>query len=275
MTGSISGYSAAAALFGVDTTGGSGSAVPATLQYKLAQKSTEADFQKYANRRDVQAEIDRGIKAIRSVSSVDDLFKNYAATQFLTKALGVGSLAQTPGLLKAALLSDPNDTKSLVRKLNNNNLLNANATLKLGTTGITTLESDKTIQSLTDTYLRVGYEQTLSGGNAAVSKARYFKQNIAAASDNAYKILGDAVLRDVVSVTLGLPREIAVQPVETQAGAITRRIEINRFSDPGFTDKFIQRYLSTIDQQQQSTGQSDGGILSLFQSGGNSFNISA
>jgi hypothetical protein len=241
-----------------------------SLAYRIAEKQGDKGFASFSNRNDVQRDVDRGLAALDKVTNVDELFKNYRALEFVTSALGISSRLANPGLLKRALLSDPADDKSLINQLNSPSLKNAQSSLKLLETGVATLKSEAFKEELVDSFKRTKYEQNIAQDNPEVTKARYFKNNVKNATDNIYKILGDGVLRDVVTSTLGLPREIAIQPVETQARAVTSRIDITRFNDPAFVDKFIQRYLSTADQKKQQSGGVSGPgsyVLSLF--GGN------
>ncbi len=241
-----------------------------SLAYRIAEKQGDKGFASFSKRNDVQKDVERGLAALEKVTTVDELFKNYRALEFVTSALGIGSRLSSPGLLKRALLSDPNDDKSLINQLNSPSLKNAQSTLKLRDTGVATLKAQAFLDELVDSFKRTRYEQNIAQDNPEVTKARYFKTNAKNATDNIYKILGDQVLRDVVTTTLGLPREIAIQPVETQAKAVTSRIDITRFNDPAFVDKFIQRYLNAADQKKQQAGGTSGSgsyVLSLF--GGN------
>lgn len=242
-----------------------------SLAYRIAEKQGDKGYASFSSRRDVQRDVERGLAALDKVTSVDELFKNYRALEFVTSALGISSRLANPGLLKRALLSDPDDSKSLINQLNSASLKNAQASLKLRENGVATLKSQSYLDELADSYKRTRYEQNIAQNNPEVTSARYFKANVKDATDNIYKILGDRVLRDVVTTTLGLPQEIAVQPVETQARAVTTRLDITRFNDPAFVDKFIQRYLNTADQKKQQSGGASGSgsyVLSLFSNGG-------
>ena len=57
------------------------------------------------------------------------------------------------------------------------------------------------------------------------------------------QILGDPVMRKVVTTALGIPLQIAFQPLEAQEKAITSRLDITKFKDPKFVESFVQRYL--------------------------------
>jgi len=241
--------------------------LPPSLVYRTAERQGEAGFDRFSGRRDVQSELQRYLSALERVQDVDGLFRNRRALEFVARSTGLTSELQFPGRLRAALLSDPQDPDSLINRLNNPRLLEAARTLRLREDGVATLKSQETVADLTDAFLRTRYEQSLAQGSTAVTNARYFKRQIAEASGNVFEILGDRILREVVTKTLGLPLEIAVQSVDAQGRAVTSRLDISRFSDPRFADQFIQRYLSIADQEEnaQASGGLGNPILSLLQ----------
>ena len=75
-----------------------------------------------------------------------------------------------------------------------------------------------------------------------MSDALYFLQN-AAAKTNVYNILGNAVMRRVVTGALGLPAQMVVQSVETQARAVTSRLKLADLQDPRKVQKLAERYV--------------------------------
>jgi hypothetical protein len=72
---------------------------------------------------------------------------------------------------------------------------------------------------------------------------------------NATQILGNSVMRSVVTTALGLPPQIAYQSLNAQEQAITSRIDISKFQDPHFVQTFADRFLAV----KQATSQSGAG----------------
>jgi hypothetical protein len=50
-------------------------------------------------------------------------------------------------------------------------------------------------------------------------------------------------MRSVVTTALGIPEQIAFQPLEAQERAITSRLNIADFQTPSFVESFVQKYL--------------------------------
>ena len=59
-----------------------------------------------------------------------------------------------------------------------------------------------------------------------------------------YEILGNAVLRRVVTTALGLPQQIVNQSVEAQRRAIEARLDVGRLDDPRQVQRLAERYLA-------------------------------
>ncbi len=57
------------------------------------------------------------------------------------------------------------------------------------------------------------------------------------------QILGSALGREVVTTALGIPKQIALQSLEAQSTAITKRLDVSKLQNPAFVDNLIQRYL--------------------------------
>jgi hypothetical protein len=57
------------------------------------------------------------------------------------------------------------------------------------------------------------------------------------------QILGDPIMRTVVTTALGIPEQIAFQDIGAQEDAITSQLNVQRFQDPAFVNSFVQRYL--------------------------------
>ena len=64
---------------------------------------------------------------------------------------------------------------------------------------------------------------------------------------NAFDILADPALQEVVRVALGLPPEIAQSDIDAQARMIEDRLDLSTFSDPKELDRFLTRFSTLYD----------------------------
>lgn len=177
----------------------------------------------------------------------------------LLPALGLADQQQYPGLVQRALLADPEDRKGVLASLDRR-FREAATTLDLRKKGLAGLQDPAVQAKLKDAYLQYQYQTGLDDKNAGMSDALYFIKNASSGKD-VYDVLGNAVLRRVVTGALGLPSQMAVQSVETQARAITSRLALDDLKDPKKVQQLAQRYIMA---QAGSGGGGTGNLLSLF-----------
>ena len=111
------------------------------------------------------------------------------------------------------------------------------AGLRLGS-----LSDPKTIEILTSGFTKYEYRTGLSDANPGMANAVYFNEN-AKNVKSVYDILGNSVLRRVVLGALGMPDQVAIQPVETQARAVTSRLKLSDLQDTAKVRAIAERYL--------------------------------
>ncbi|MCZ8277705.1 MAG: DUF1217 domain-containing protein [Acetobacteraceae bacterium] len=104
------------------------------------------------------------------------------------------------------------------------------------------LSDPKMLEILSNGFTKYEYRTGLSETNPGMANAIYFSEN-AKTVKSVYDILGNGVLRRVVLGALGLPDQIAIQPVETQARAITSRLKLVDLQDPTKVRAIAERYL--------------------------------
>jgi hypothetical protein len=111
------------------------------------------------------------------------------------------------------------------------------AGLRLGS-----LSDPKMLEILTNGFTKYEYRTGLSDKNPGMANAVYFSEN-AKTVKSVYDILGNSVLRRVVLGALGLPDQIAIQPVETQARAVLSRMKLADLQDSAKVRALAERYL--------------------------------
>jgi len=199
--------------------------------------------------------------AVAKAKDVKAALQDPRVLAVLLPAMGLADQAAYPGLVQRALLADPKDSKGILASLDSR-FTAAATTLDLKAKGLAALRDPKLLANLASGYVQYRYQQGLDDRNAGMSDALYFIQNAAAKTD-VYGILGNAVMRRVVTGALGLPAQIAVQSVETQARAITSRMKVADLQDPKTVQALAQRYVMA--QAGSGSGSGSGGsLLSLF-----------
>ena len=178
------------------------------------------------------ATIERDVKVFKeqlgTLKTTDDLFKNRRAMSFVLTAYGLETELSFMGRIKGVMMSDLTNPRSTANLLKDARYREIAGDLKMFKTGIDTLKDQATVDKVVDRYVAAQYELNISKDNPALREARYFAKNIGKVT-NVYQILGDNVLRKVVTATLGLPEQIAIQPIETQAELLKNRLDIKQF----------------------------------------------
>lgn len=163
--------------------------------------------------------------------------------QVVAVAMGIPDAAQQPGLAARALLSDPADPQSLVNRLPDKRWKGAAEALRLDQRGLAALRDPEIQARLTEGLRRAKWREELEASQPGLGDALLFRERAARGADGAFAVLGDPVLRRVVTGAVGLPRSIAVQSVETQARALEARLKLDTLRDPKAVQRLAERYL--------------------------------
>jgi hypothetical protein len=198
--------------------------------------------------------------AIAKARDVKSALRDPRILAVLLPALGLADQAAYPGLVQKALTADPKDAKGLLASLDKR-FAAAATTLDLRSKGLAGLKDARVQQKLMDGFVEYQYRTGLDARNAGISDALYFLQN-ARGETNVYNILGNTVLRRVVTGALGLPDSMVVQPIETQAAAVTARLKLADLKDQRSLQKLAERYV--IAAAGSAPGGASGPLLSLL-----------
>ena len=182
--------------------------------------------------------------AVHGATSVTQLLNNPTVLKVLLTANGLGDQTQYTALAQKALTSSTTDTASVANQLSstNSNWLSAAKTYQFATAGLSVIQQSSVISTVANAYAEVTWRDGLDKSTPGLSNALTFRAESSTVT-SALQVLGDPVMRDVVTTALGLPLTIAEQPLEAQEKAITSRLDVSQFKSPTFTESFIQRYL--------------------------------
>ena len=179
----------------------------------------------------------------------------------LLPALGLADAVDQPGLALRALTADPKDRKGLLARLGDRRWKAAAETLNLATRGLAALRDPKIQATLADGLRRLTWQQGLDAGQPGLSDALAFRER-AARAKTAIDVLGDPVLRRVVTGALGLPQQLALQSVEAQARTLTSRLDVAKLQNPREVAKLAERYVVAAAGAASEAGPA--GLLALF-----------
>jgi hypothetical protein len=195
--------------------------------------------------------------ALDKAPSIEAALQDPRILKVVMPALGLPDQAGNPGLARRALLSDPADPNGLAARLGST-WQAAAATLGVFETGLDGLRDPAMLRRLSEGFVTYQYRTGLDEQQAGLSDALYFLES-ARTADSVFDVLGDPVLRRVVTGALGLPDQIAVQSVEAQGRAVSARFDIASLQDPGEVRKLAERYVIAAANRAGGAGAGQGG----------------
>ena len=247
------------------------SGLPALVAWKQLEKSGDAAQDKWSKQASVQQKISYAKNAVAKAKTVDDLLNDRRFMEFALSAFGLESEIDKKGLLKKVLMSDLSQEDSLANRMNDARYKEMASTLRLKDFGVEGPKLSGVMDGMAARYIKNEFEKAQGNASPGLREAMYFKEN-ASKINSIWSVLGDKVLREVVTTALGIPKELAIQGVDAQATYVSNKIDITKFKDKKFVDTFIQRYLNTRDQETANAngtgGGMYGGLLQLVGSSG-------
>jgi hypothetical protein len=244
------------ALYG--STSGSGGNPIQALQ--IAQQDQTQDIAATAAEPAVSRDIAAFEQAVATATTPAQLLSNPTALKVLLTANGLGDQVGYSALAQQALLSNPSDPNALVNQLSDTTWLSVAQTYQFATKGLSVLQDPKVLSDIANGYAEVQWRQSLDATTPGLSNALTFLSE-ASTITSVDQILGDPIMRSVVTTALGIPEQIAFQDITAQEEAITSQVDISRFSDPNFVTSITDQYLLAM--QQQSAGTTAASIESL------------
>ena len=212
------------------------SGVSAALSFQMLQKNPTQQIAQFGQTAQIMREVDYFKKKAGSLTSMDGLIKDRRLMTFALSAFSLDDEAKYPARLKKVLESDLDDKASLANRLSDNRYREIAAAFDFANSGMNKLQDAAFLEELSQKYVLNEFEKALGNNNPALREATYFLRNIGNIT-SPYEILGDSVLRSVVTFTLNLPQQIAVQSVESQARLIEGRLDLGKFQDAGSTNR--------------------------------------
>jgi hypothetical protein len=235
---------------------------------KLAQANQAADVAKEAKTPQVSRDIAAFQQGIANAKDIQTALSNPNVMKVLLTANGLSSYITEPALARKALLSDPNQSNSLVNQLGDTNLLETTKSFDFAKNGLAALQNPKVISTLSDGYAEALWRQSLEKATPGLSNALAFL-NQASSIKSVDEILGDRVNRAVVLTALGIPQWVAFQSLNAQEQAVSSRLDVKKFQDPTFVTSITDQYLLMMQQQSQASAGSSTDLATLaVQAGG-------
>ena len=221
-----------------------------------AERNQTAEVKQTAQQTDVKTVMAAFTKAVGSAKSVKDLLANPAVMNVLLTANGMTDQIGYTALATKVLTSNLNDPKSLANTLTDSRWKTLAQTYDFATHGLKAIQDPKVIAAVAQGYAQITWDNAQDSVTPGLSNALAFKSQ-ASTVTSVDQILGNSMLRTVVTTALGIPQQIAFQSLSTQEQVIKNSLDIRKLQDPKFVETFVQRYLIANNAASSSGSSSD------------------
>lgn len=239
--------------------------------YQLIVKDLQKSLARTASDPVISRETDYYLKNIENIKSVDDFMKDRRIYNYAMKAFGLEDMAYAKAFMRKLLTEGIDDEKSFANRLADERYKELVKVFNFARYGELTTSFDAARQGVVDNYVRQSLEISAGEDDQGVRLALYFERK-AASIKNPFDILADPALAQVVRTALGLPEAMAMANVDAQASMIERRLDIESLKDPKELQKFIKRFTTLWDAQNNMTTSP---VLTLFTGASASSGINA
>ena len=207
-----------------------------------AEANQTKDIALQAKDPQTKSAINHFLSAVAKAPDLKTLLADPIARDVLLTANGLGDQSSYTALATKALMSDTSKTGNLASTLSDTRWLDMAKTYDFANQGLTKLKTPALLNTITTGYAELKWRESLDAATPGLSAALDFRSR-ANTITSVDQILGDANLRKVVTTALGIPLQIAFQPIEAQEKAISSRIDITKFKDPKYVEQFARRFL--------------------------------
>ena len=248
-----------AALYGLGLR--SGTANPLQVLHSAELNQTR-DVKVTAEQPAVARDIAAFRAAVTKAKTPSALLKSPAALKVLLTAGGLSDQVDYAALAQRVLVSNVRDPKSLVNRMAvaDSRWKALTQTYDFAHKGLSVLNRSDVLTRVANAYAEVSWRQSLDATTPGLSNALAFRAQ-AATVTSVDQILGDPVLRDVITTALDIPKQIALQSIPTQEHAVATRLDLAKLKDKHFVDTLTQTYLLN----KSNDGRQGGAVATLDQ----------
>lgn len=233
--------------------------------YRLISSNIDRSLAITASQGSVKLESEYYVKNARNVSSLDEFLADTRLFTFAMKAFGLEDMAFARGYMRKILEEGMSDPASLGNRTSDLRIQEFARAFDFESFGSATMQREKTGQAVVDRYVRQTMEVDAGQlDGEGVRLALYFER-MGGTIDNAYDILADKALGQVVRTALGLPPEFAAADIDKQAATLAEKLDFADFSDEDALRRFLTRFTAMWDATQTVSRDP---ILNLFAVGG-------
>lgn len=231
-----------------------------SASYQLITRDLDRSLDRTAKEPVVARESEYYLAHIGEVKSIEDFIGNDRLFKYAMKAFGLEDMDYAKAFMRKVLEGGVDDPDSFANKLADSRYKDFAAAFNFVRYGEATTAFDRTQQGTVDKYVRQTLEEDAGDQNQGVRLALYFQRKASNITD-AYSILADPALLQVVQTALGISSATSAMDIDKQAEMLADRIDFEDFKDPAKLEKFLTRFTSMWEIANPSTASESPAIL--------------
>lgn len=221
---------------------------------------------------DVSRETDYFLSHIGNVKTIDDFLKDYRLYSYAMKAYGLSDMTYAKAFMRKVLTEGVSDSDAFANKLTDTRYRQFATAFNFAALGDQATQTTAATTGTATQYVTQTMEEKAGDQNEGLRLALYFTRK-ASTVTNAYQILADKAMTQVVQTAMGWPATISSSDIDVQAKMITDKIDLTDFQDPAKVTKFVQRFAAMWDATQAQTDNSTNPALVLIAGAASSISL--
>jgi hypothetical protein len=211
----------------------------------------------------VSRDTDYFLSHIGNVKTVDDFLKDYRLYSYAMKAYGLSDMTYAKAFMRKVLTEGVSDKDAFANKLSDTRYREFATAFNFAANGDQATSTAAATTGTATQYVTQTMEENAGDQNEGLRLALYFTRK-ASTVTNAYQILADKALTQVVQTAMGWSSTISSSDIDAQAKMITNKIDLTDFQDPTKVTKFVQRFAAMWDATQAQSDNSTNPALVLI-----------
>lgn len=225
-----------------------------------------------ATQPDVSRDTDYFLSHIGNVKTIDDFLNDYRLYSYAMKAYGLSDMTYAKAFMRKVLTEGVSDQDAFANKLSDTRYRQFATAFNFAALGDQATSTTAATTGTATQYVTQTLEENAGNQNEGLRLALYFTRK-ASTITNAYQILADKALTQVVQTAMGWSSTISSSDIDAQAKMITDKIDLADFQDPTKVTKFVQRFAAMWDATQAQSDNSTNPALVLIAGASTSVNL--
>lgn len=231
--------------------------------YTRLTKDMSKSLTQVATQPDVSRETDYFLSHIGNVKTIDDFLKDYRLYSYAMKAYGLSDMTYAKAFMRKVLTEGVATKDAFANKLSDTRYRQFAAAFNFAALGDKATQATAATTGTATQYVTQTMEEKAGDQNEGLRLALYFTRK-ASTITNAYQILADKALTQVVQTAMGWSATLSSSDIDAQAKMITSKINLTDFQDPAKVTKFVQRFAAMWDATQAQSDTSTNPALVLI-----------